>query len=76
MARIRSIEHGTQNVKAHPSEVDCFVQDFEAADGTKLLHLSTFGSSDRASQPKSSQSIQLDREQAMVLRDWIDNVFG
>jgi hypothetical protein len=39
----------------------------EAADGTRYLHLTTFGSDNRRSGPKSSQSIQLDEETARAL---------
>lgn len=72
MARLRSLEKGTQNVRAHPTEVDCFHQMINADDGTRLLHLSTFGSDDRQSGPKSSQSLQIDeataRELVAILR--------
>jgi len=60
MARIRSLKAGAQSIRAHDSEVDCFYQTAVATDGSRLLHLSTFGSDDRASKPKSSQSIQID----------------
>jgi hypothetical protein len=67
MARVRSLEPGTQEVRLHPTEVDCFHQTLEAADGTRYLHLTTFGSDSRRSGPKSSQSIQLDEETARAL---------
>ncbi|WIX85852.1 hypothetical protein [Amycolatopsis sp. DG1A-15b] len=67
MARLRSFEKGTQNVKAHPTEVDCFHQVITAADGTRLLHLTTFGSDSRRSGPKSSQSLQIDESTAREL---------
>jgi hypothetical protein len=60
MARVRKMEHGKQSIRAHTTEVDCYYNVVESDDGTKLLHLSTFGSDDRASQPKSSQSMQID----------------
>ena len=67
MARIRSVLRGTQDVRVHPSEVDCFYQVITAPDGSVLVHLSTFGSSERQSAPKSSQSIQLDESSARDL---------
>ena len=74
MARVRWIGWGTQAVRPHPTEVDCFVQ---VVDGDeKLLHITTFGSDARISESKSSQSIQLNREQAETLRAIIDEVFG
>ncbi|ORB04013.1 hypothetical protein BST33_03200 [Mycolicibacter minnesotensis] len=64
---VRKLERGTQDVKPHSSEVDCYFQVVDDADGTRLLHLSTFGSDGRASAPKSSQSIQIDEEMAHQL---------
>jgi len=61
-------------LKAHPTEVDCefgVVDD----DGVRLLHLTTFGSDDRASDRKSSQSLQLDVEQARKLVEIIERTF-
>lgn len=75
MARIRRIERGSQTVNVHPTEVDCFYQVISAPDGTKLVHLSTFGSDSRASQPKSSQSIQIDRDAAEVLLEVLQDAF-
>lgn len=67
MARLRSLAQGLQNVKVHPTEVDCFYQVITAADGTRLLHLTTFGSDHRRSDPKSSQSLQIDEPTAQQL---------
>ena len=47
-------------MKAHPTVVECLHQITRDEKGTKLLHLTTFGSDQRASQHKSSQSLQLD----------------
>lgn len=49
MARITSITRGSQNVRRHSSEVECFVQSVDDGLGGRLAHLSTFGSVDRAS---------------------------
>lgn len=67
MARVRSVSRGTQIIQVHPSEVDCFWQVLYSSDGQKLIHLTTFGSSDRVSPPKSSQSLQLTRAMAEEL---------
>lgn len=75
MARIRRLDEGTQNVRPHVSEVDCFYQVVEGPQGDLLLHLSTFGSDSRASDPKSSQSIQMDREIAGQLMDVLRKAF-
>jgi hypothetical protein len=75
MARIRSLEPGEQSIRAHDTEVDCFYQTVMTSDGTKLLHLSTFGSDDRQSQPKSSQSIQIDAAIAGRLIEILEDAF-
>jgi hypothetical protein len=75
VARIRSLDVGTQNVRPHASEVDCFYQVVEGPQHERLLHLSTFGSDTRKSDPKSSQSIQVDRELAGQLIEVLRRVF-
>lgn len=75
MARLRSLEKGTQDVRAHPTEVDCSHQVITAPDGTRLLHLSTFGSDQRRSGPKSSQSLQIDEATARELMAVIRSTF-
>lgn len=75
MARIRRIEKGTQTVSVHPSEVDCFYQVVVSEDGETYLHLSTFGSDDRQSKPKSSQSLQLSKSVADELVAVIQRTF-
>lgn len=39
------------------------------------IMLSTYGSKNRVSAPKTSQTIQLDRTAATQLRDYIERVF-
>jgi len=75
MARLRSLEKGIQDVRVHPTEVDCFYQEITAADGTRLLHLSTFGSDRRRSAPKSSQSLQINEAAARELMAVIRSTF-
>lgn len=74
MARVRSFGPSNQNVRVHPTEVDC---EFGVIDdgSVRLLHLSTFGSDDRESGRKSSQSLQLDVEQAQRLVEIIRSTF-
>jgi hypothetical protein len=67
MARIRSVSVGSQSVSRHPSEVDCFYQVISTELGETLIHLTTFGSDDRQSEKKSSQSLQLDANAAAEL---------
>ena len=75
MARLRGFEEGTQNVRVHPTEVDCFHQVVTGSDGARFLHLTTFGSDDRHSGPKSSQSLQLDEMTARQLMEIIRVTF-
>lgn len=76
MVRISSVEPGHQNVKPHPTETECFTQLVETEDGQRLLHISTFGSASRASEPKSSQSMQFDADGAAALITAMVDVFG
>jgi 5-methylcytosine-specific restriction protein B len=78
MARVRDIIQGGQSVKAHKLEnsVTCQYQVIHDDYGAILLHLSTFGSDQRASSSKSSQSIQLDRDNAKELMDILMRTFG
>ena len=74
MARVRRFGPSHQRVKVHPTEVDC--EHVVIDDGSqRLLHLSTFGSDDRASERKSSQSLQLDVEAARQLLEIIEGAF-
>lgn len=74
MARVRSFGPNHQRVKAHSTEVDC--EYVVINDGSqRLLHLTTFGSDDRASERKSSQSLQLDLEAARQLLQIIEQAF-
>ena len=71
---MRSLSQGTQNVKVHPSEVDGFHQ-LIASGGVRLLHFTTFGSDERQSAPKSSQSIQFDEEMAQQMVNVLRQAF-
>lgn len=76
MVRISSVEPGNQNVKPHPTQSECFTQIVETADGEVLLHISTSGSASRASEPKSSQSMQFDAGTAAALVAVMVDAFG
>lgn len=73
MAVIRRFIPGNQTVRPHPTEVDCYHQVLGGA--APRLHLSTFGSDDRQSEPKSSQSIQLDETSARELLEILERAF-
>jgi 5-methylcytosine-specific restriction protein B len=78
MARIREIVPGSQEIRPHKAEnaVTCQYQIVNDDSGDTLLHISTFGSESRESKPKSSQSIQLDRENAIELIAILRQTFG
>lgn len=67
MARIRSIEKIDEAGRLHRSDVDCTYQNVIGDDGTKYVQLTTYGSDNRKSAPKSSQTIHLDQEMALKL---------
>ena len=74
MARIRSLSPTTQVVRPHSTEVDCeYVLLGEGR--SRVLHLSTFGSDQRESKRKSSQSFQIDLTIADELLDIIYSAF-
>lgn len=66
MAIIRSLSQGSSAVSRHRTSVDATYQVLADASGT-LFHLSTYGSDDRASEPKVSQTVQLERPAAADL---------
>lgn len=75
MARMRSLDRGSQNVGVHPSEVDGYYQLIMTSGGERYLHLTTFGSDSRQSAPKSSQSIQFSQQMAQQLVDVLRAAF-
>jgi hypothetical protein len=63
MARISSFQATALNSRAHPTEVICGHQ--LVPDGPEtLVQLSTFGSAERQSDYKVSQTLQIDRARA------------
>lgn len=75
MARVREIYQDQGSGRVHPTEVECGWQVVRAADGSKLLQLSTYGSDQRKSDKKVSQTIQLDRRSAVQLADILTATF-
>lgn len=73
LAVIRNFLEGTQTVRPHPTEVQCYYQVLDEPE--RRVHLSTFGSADRTSEPKSSQSLQLNEERARELVDILERIF-
>jgi hypothetical protein len=75
MARVRSFLTTSLESNVHPTEVDCGYQTVTGVGGEVLLQLATFGSDERMSPPKVSQTLQLDREASAVLVDIIRTTF-
>lgn len=74
MARIRNFTQATSHSSLHPTETDAEWSILESEEG-RMLQISTFGSENRASGPKVSQTIQLNRETASLLRAAIEATF-
>ena len=75
MARIRSLRRAAGSGRAHPTEADA---DWSiVSDGLNtLFQISTFGSDSRASEPKVSQTLQLDKSIAITLRNALNETFN
>lgn len=68
MALVRSLTRDERSVsRPHPTEVDCRWQVISGPHGVALFQLSTYGSDNRESEPKVSQTIQFDRDIATQL---------
>ncbi|KRF03421.1 hypothetical protein ASH00_15485 [Arthrobacter sp. Soil782] len=75
MAIIRSLEPGSSNVRENRTEVDATFQVIESAQQGKLLHIATYGSDSRKSEPKVSQVLQLNKAMALQLSEIIRRTF-
>lgn len=76
MARITSLREGHQNSRVHPTEVECLYQTITDKAGAKYVQLSTLGSDDRESRPKTSQTVQIDEAIAKQLAGLLIDEFG
>ncbi|MFF0607352.1 Shedu immune nuclease family protein [Nocardia tengchongensis] len=78
MARVLRLTPGNQRIEAHDVDkgVECEHKVVADSEGDTLLHLSTFGSKDRESHRKSSQSLQFDVGIAAELVDVLRTTFG
>ncbi|OXM58965.1 hypothetical protein CFP71_00335 [Amycolatopsis thailandensis] len=63
MARVTDFFKVAGDSKPHPTEVECGYRTVITPTGN-LLQLSTYGSDDRQSEKKVSQTLQFDREAA------------
>ena len=75
MARIKTLTRVSGSSRPHPTAVDAEWSVVIADGAARYFQLSTFGSEDRASAPKVSQTIQLDRNSALELRIALEETF-
>lgn len=76
MAIIRNLVQGHQNVQAHPTYVEGYVQILNDDSGRPLVHVSTWGSDNRKTAKKQSQVIQFDENSAAELAKYFVRAFG
>ena len=74
MARVKEFFPDERSSSPHPTEVECGYQVVQNG-GERLLQLSTYGSDDRQSEKKVSQTIQLDAVGAAELVRIISETF-
>lgn len=76
MVHVDRVEPGKQDIRPHRTSICAFAQRVIASDGIVRVHLSTFGSPERKSAPKSSQSLQFDEQSATELLHYFRTAFG
>lgn len=77
MARVSSFfQDDRSTTRPHPTEVEAGWKVLNDAQGQRLFQLSTYGSDDRQSEKKVSQTIQLDALAAQQLVDLLRKTFG
>ncbi len=76
MAIISKLVQGHQNVHAHPTSVEAYVQILHDDGGRPLVHVSTWGSDSRKTVQKQSQVIQFDFGSAAELVKYFVSAFG
>jgi len=76
MAVVRKLTQHTGRSQRHPTEVDGELRVVRVPGGAVFVQLDTFGSDDRQSDRKVSQTLQFDRGAAREFRAFIDAVFG
>lgn len=75
MAKIRSFTFRATAAQAHPTEVDA-TWSVIGSGPDALVQISTYGSDDRQSHPKVSQTIQVDARVAGQLVDLLVDTYG
>lgn len=75
MAYVSSLLPGVRKASRHPSSVKAEFQYLQDAEGAWLFQIATFGSEDRKSGQKVSQTLQFDEERAFELVNALRAVF-
>ncbi|GAB3602521.1 hypothetical protein GCM10027411_07400 [Microbacterium aureliae] len=78
MARVERIEPGDLASRVHPTRVVCSAQLVDDGEGSYLVQLASFGSTDSVSNGKRhvTQTYQFDRETARELVHYFVRAFG
>jgi hypothetical protein len=76
MAVVRRLTRHAGRSRRHPTDVDGELRVVRAPGGAVFVQLDTFGSDDRQSDRKVSQTVQFDRAAALELSAFIESVFG
>ncbi|WP_182885589.1 hypothetical protein [Microbispora sp. H10885] len=74
MAKVRDFFEDKKRSDSHPTVVDCGYQVVHTSEGV-FLQLSTYGSDQRQTQKKTSQTLQFDRDHAEQLLRVIMSTF-
>jgi len=74
MAKVRDFFEDKKGSGSHPTVVDCGYQTVHTSEGV-FLQLSTYGSDQRQTQKKTSQTLQFDRAHAEQLLRLIISTF-
>lgn len=76
MARIKEIRILPPGSRVHPTEAPLELREIAGFNGTRLVQLTTLGSSNRVSHEKPSQTIQIDAKSAEEIVKFIQRTFG
>lgn len=75
MARIKEIRILPPGSRIHPTEAPLELREIAGPNGTRLVQLTTLGSSNRISHEKPSQTIQIDAQSAEEIMNFIRRAF-
>ena len=76
VAWVTSIERKAGDGKIQPTQLTAHVKVFVPKDGSPIIQIDTYGSSDRAIPGKQSQTLQFGREMAFQLYKILQETYG